>query len=301
LFEDFAKEEFLPWSKVEHSTGHHNQLRIILNAHLIPYFRGLHLHEITPKQIEDYKRLRVGKANRATVNREIFCLKKLFREAVEWYKTDVNPSAGIKTLKEAPKTPRLLEEEEVSRLLAACYQEPCPVNLYALVCCMVFAGLRKAEVFNLRWDGIDLKREELIVRSRPEWHTKNYENRTIPMNGILIDALRKAPCRSGCSLVFPNPEGTAYKNTHYIKAALDRAAAEAGIEDGVTFHQLRHSFCSHAQMQGIDARTVQRWMGHKDLRTTLRYSHVSADHEKAAIKRLRYGYGHNMDTKTEIQ
>jgi integrase len=251
LFETFALEEFLPWSEAEHAAGHHHQQRIILRAHLAPYFEGMHLHEITPKRIEDYKGIRVKKANRATVNREVFCLKKLLRKAVEWGKLEENPAAGIKSFKETPQAPRLLEVEEVARLQEACRQEPCPVDLYALVCCIVYAGLRKAEVFNLRWDGIDWKREELTVQSRPEWHTKNYQSRTIPMSEMLAEALRCAPRRLGCPLVFPTPEGTTYKNTHYIEAALDRAAVRAGIEGGVTFHQLRHTFCSHAQMQGV--------------------------------------------------
>jgi len=51
---------------------------------------------------------------------------------------------------------------------------------------------------------------------------------------------------------------------------------------------LPHAFCSHALMQGIDPRTVQKWMGHRDLKTTLRYAHVSPDHEKTAIQRLTY-------------
>ena len=41
-------------------------------------------------------------------------------------------------------------------------------------------------------------------------------------------------------------------------------------------------------MSGVDPRTVQKWMGHRDLKTTLRYAHVSPDHEKAAIERLGY-------------
>ena len=73
-------------------------------------------------------------------------LKTLFRQAVERGKLDANPTKGIKLFKEMPKTPRLLEIEEVGRLLEVCRDEPCPVDLYALVCCMVFAGLRKAEV-----------------------------------------------------------------------------------------------------------------------------------------------------------
>ena len=64
-------------------------------------------------------------------------------------------------------------------------------------------------------------------------------------------------------------------------------------------HQLRHAFCSHTLLQGIDPRTVQKWVGHKDLKTTLGYAHVSPDHEKAAIQQLRYDHGHHMDTKTQ--
>ena len=84
-----------------------------------------------------------------------------------------------------------------------------------------------------------------------------------------------------------------------VKSALRSAARRAGIADGVGMHQLRRAFCSHGLMQGVDPRTMQKWMGHKDLATTLRYAHVSADHEKAAIERLRYDYGHQVVTKAE--
>ena len=95
---------------------------------------------------------------------------------------------------------------------------------------------------------------------------------------------------------FCNKDGHPLKN---VRTALNYAAKRAGIEDAVKMHQLRHAFCSHALMQGIDPRTVQKWMGHKDLNTTLGYAHVSPDHEKAAIQQLRYDHGHHMDTKTE--
>ena len=54
-------------------------------------------------------------------------------------------------------------------------------------------------------------------------------------------------------------------------------------------------------MSGIGARTVQRWMGHRSLTTTDKYAHVSPDHEKAAIQRLRYESGHQVGTGTDSQ
>ena len=116
------------------------------------------------------------------------------------------------------------------------------------------------------------------------------------MNNVLLEALKRHPRRLGTPYVFTNEEGKPYDN---IRTALRGAAQRAGIEDGVNLHQLRHAFCSYALMQGIDARTVQKWMGHRDLATTLRYAHVSPDHEKTAIQRLSYQHGHYMDTKKE--
>jgi integrase/recombinase XerD len=98
--------------------------------------------------------------------------------------------------------------------------------------------------------------------------------------------------------VFANPEGKAYND---VRKSLGKAAMRTGIQDKVGLHQLRHAFCSHALMSGIDAITVQRWMGHKSLTTTLKYAHVSPDHEKDAIQRLRYESRHQVDTGTDSQ
>ena len=98
--------------------------------------------------------------------------------------------------------------------------------------------------------------------------------------------------------VFVNLRGQLYND---VRKPLSKAALRAGIEGNVNLHQLRHAFCSHALMSGIDARTVQRWMGHKNLITTMRYAHVSPDHEKAAIQRLRYESRHQVGTGTDSQ
>lgn len=116
------------------------------------------------------------------------------------------------------------------------------------------------------------------------------------MNDTLVEALRRHPRHLNSPYMFCNQDGQPYKD---IRTAIKNAAKQAGISDSVKMHQLRHAFCSHALMQGIDPRTVQKWMGHKDLKTTLRYAHVSPDHEKEAIQRLRYKNGHYMDTKAE--
>jgi site-specific recombinase XerD len=228
--------------------------------------------------------------NVATVNREICCLKTIFRKVVEWGKATENPTSNVKTAKETPEAPRLLESEEIVHLM-----EELPDHLKALGACIVYAGLRRSEVFYLLWKDINWKTGEISVVSRQEHHTKNYETRRIPMSDTLIKALKRHPRHLGSPYVFCNREGQTYNN---VRKSLNKAAKQADIEDGISMHQLRHAFCSHALMQGIDPRTVQKWMGHKDMKTTLRYAHVSPDHEKAAIQKLRYEKWTPMDTKT---
>ena len=272
-----------------------------VRAQLVPYFKGRSLHEITPKRVEDYVtqrrrgRYRCGHQTRpvkdATVNRDIACLKVLFRKAREWGMLDESPATGLKTRKEIPNPPRLLEPDEIARLI-----EEMPDHLTALVACAVYSGLRREELFHLRWE--DVKRGELNVVSRQDHPTKNRESRRIPLCEPLSEALGRHPRRLGCPYVFANPEGKAYND---VRKSLDKAALRAGIQDKVGLHQLRHAFCSHALMSGIDARTVQRWMGHKSLTTTMKYAHVSPDHEKAAIQRLRYESRHQVGTGTDSQ
>ncbi|MBT4500547.1 MAG: tyrosine-type recombinase/integrase [Gemmatimonadetes bacterium] len=79
----------------------------------------------------------------------------------------------------------------------------------------------------------------------------------------------------------------------------NNAADRAKVEGPIKLHQLRHAFCSHALMQGIDPRTVQKWMGHKDLKTTLRYAHVSPDHERSPIQKLQFKKWTPMVTRGE--
>ena len=264
------------------------------------------LSEITTKDVENYKlarrrsRYRHGKketcVSEATVNRELCALKVIFRLAKQYGLIEFGPANGVKAYKEQPESPRLLDASEISALL-----REVPNHLKALVACIVYAGLRRSEVFRLRWDDIDWKAGEITVASRRGAHTKNYASRTIPMNDALVDYLqRHSPVLVRISghmtkspYVFSRPNGKPYTD---VRDSLRAAAHRAGIEGDVKLQLLRHCFCSHSLMQGADPRSLQRWMGHRDLRTTMGYSHTSPDHEKAAMQRLRYDHGHNTVT-----
>ena len=88
----------------------------------------------------------------ATINRELCCIKVLLRKAVEWGQLDISPARGIRAFREKPVPPRLLEREEVAQLL-----DQTPGHLKALVACAVYVGLRREELFHLRWEDVHWK------------------------------------------------------------------------------------------------------------------------------------------------
>jgi len=82
--------------------------------------------------------------------------------------------------------------------------------------------------------------------------------------------------------VFSNRDGHPFKD---IKKGFSSDLKRAGIKD-FRFHDLRHTFGSHLVMQGVGLRTVQQLMGHKEIRMTMHYSHLSPEYVQKAVKRL---------------
>ena len=70
-----------------------------------------------------------------------------------------------------------------------------------------------------------------------------------------------------------------------VTMAFRRACQRARIPD-CRFHDLRHTFGSHLAMEGFNLRTIQQLLGHRDLRMTMRYAHLSAEHLQQAVNRL---------------
>ena len=99
------------------------------------------------------------------------------------------------------------------------------------------------------------------------------------MNDTLLETLRRLPAHLDSDFLFPNVPPLA------VTLAFRRAIERARITD-FRLHDLRHSFVSHLTMAGASLRSVQTLLGHKDLRMTERYTHLSPEHLQGAVKAL---------------
>jgi integrase len=290
LFEEYAKE-YLKYSKANKAPSTYRRDEVSLNPNLIPVFKGVYLYEITPEMVEQYKAARLSDVEPATVNREIACLRNLFNKAVAWRYVRRNPVHGVKMLKEPPGRIRYLESAEITALLKAIDTLPRKSGAYLkpIVVMALNTGMRKAEILNLKWSAVDLNARKITILK-----SKNNEVRTVPVNDTLFEALNKLYKASETRYVFAHSDGDAFRN---VRRSFDRALKLAKIQDFV-FHDLRHTFASHLVMSGCNLRTVQQLMGHKDIKMTMRYSHLSKEHLQDAVSKLDLvwtPYGHQAN------
>ncbi|MCB9756973.1 MAG: site-specific integrase [Candidatus Omnitrophica bacterium] len=275
-FEDFAQEYLNIHSKQHKKSWVTDSYHI---ADLKRFLGGKFLYTITAKDIEDFKiaRLKEGVAT-STVNRQMGTLRGMFNKAIAWGKLQVNPMRSVQFLKEAQGRLRFLEQEEIIKLLAHCNKKLRPIVVVAL-----FTGMRRGEIFSLKWHDIDFKRNNITLLD-----TKNGDKRELPMNEQVKTALIRVRKNPESPFVFCNEAG---EPLHDIRKSFSTVLAKSGITS-FHFHDLRHTFASQLVMSGVDINTVRELLGHKDITMTLRYSHLAPSHKQRAVDIL----GKKVDT-----
>ncbi len=284
FFETFSKQ-YLDYSKVNKSVATYERSERLSVKQLVLAFGDNYLYDITPEMIEKFKAMRLETISPASVNRELACLKYMYTKAIEWKFVKTNPVKKVKLLKEPPGRLRYLKAEEVSALLNECADHIKPIVIIALN-----TGMRKNEILSLSWREVDLKNRKITVIN-----TKNNETRVIPINNTLFETLSNISRTDDKEYVFYGKNGYPVGD---IKKGFNSALERAKISD-FRFHDLRHTFGSQMVMQRVDIKTVQQLMGHKTIKMTMRYSHLSPEYVNEAINRLDLAwtlYGHQTKT-----
>jgi site-specific recombinase XerD len=171
--------------------------------------------------------------------------------------------------KDAERLTPVLARADIERLLRALR-----VPKYRVFFTLMYAtGLRLREACLLETRDIDAERRVIHVRKG-----KGGRERLVMLGGRLLAVLRNYWRfeRPPAPWLFASSKGTSL-NAEVARNALKRAAAEVGFGVPVTPRLLRHSFATHLLEAGTDIRVIQVLLGHRSIRTTARYAHVSAD------------------------
>lgn len=165
--------------------------------------------------------------------------------------------------------PEVYEREEMNKFFAVCDDEERIWFEFFLM-----TGMRDQEVMHCEWADINVTRGAVTVRYKKEYgfSPKNYKGREIPIPNKLTQALKdwkKSRASASCSLLFPTSGCRPKMNfLDDCKAIATRAKLNP---DDFWLHKFRATFATWALWAGVDLRTVQQWMGHTDMESTMRY------------------------------
>lgn len=241
---------------------------------------GTTWQDVRPDHIDAYvARLTAGGYTPSTAARKIAAMKTLFhwmgqeRDGRPRMITD-DPTMHLRSPKVQKRTPRVLTEEEVSRLFEAASHMPPPRSLRdrALLEVIYSTGMRVSEAISLTLGDIDF--DAMAVRCAGRGTRQRVAPLTLNAMNALRDYLDRARAdmmgSATTDFVFLNPLGT--KLTRQAVWQLTRSlAAHAGIDGELTPHTLRHSRAAHMLNSGEDIKRVQEWLGHANLATTQMY------------------------------
>jgi integron integrase len=269
-------------------------------------FAGMrHPAEVDPGEVSRFlvSLANAGAVAASTQNQALHALQFLYERVLG--RPFTHP-VGLLRAKEPVRLPVVLTQSEVKAVLAALRGVP---QLVAMV--LYGSGMRLLEALTLRVKDIDFGRGEIVVRRgkggrdrvtilpvsvQPplRTHLRRVERQhqidleegagAVELPGAFREKVPSASRAWPWQWVFPATrryvdQATGEQRRHHlhdtgIQKAVTRAVRDAGIPKRATCHTFRHSFATHLLEAGYDIRTVQELLGHRDVRTTMIYTHV---------------------------
>ncbi|MCD6163784.1 MAG: site-specific integrase [candidate division Zixibacteria bacterium] len=222
-----------------------------------------------------------------TVNYEIGVLRSAFIWAYDREHIAFVPTKKVKKLKPKPTNKTKILTPKECKLLLKTAKSLAKTDKRMKVYFNAFqfilnTGLRSGELCNLMWNNVDFETGLIKIQEKPGWSPKTYA-REFYLNETSQKLLKSLPDREG--YIFKDISGNKLDNDH-LRSALIKIAKATGLNDFTRVHNLRHTFNSLMQMNGVDIATMGKILGHKDIETTMIYTHQTGDHLKKCINQI---------------
>lgn len=186
-----------------------------------------------------------------------------------YYKVEFGKDIGLNVAlrpRGEHKLPNVLSTDDVKRILQSFDNEKHRTIFYLIHS----GGLRISEAVNMRLNDIDSKRNMIRIRN-----AKGGKDREVPLSKKLLEQLRTYYIGyKPQEWLFEGQFGGQY-TARSIQALFRQAIKRTFIRKKATVHTLRHSYATHLLENGTDIRIIQELLGHKSLKTTEIYTHVS--------------------------
>ncbi len=276
----------------------------LIVGYIIPALGNLQLQKLTPQHVQSFytKKLKEGLSAK-TVHSIHGVLHNAIDNAVRWRLVPKNVTDLVTPPRLEKHEVQSLTLEQARTLLAAARGH----RLDMLLTLALTTGMRRGELLALRWSDIDLESGLLQVRRTVDFiarygyvegEPKTARSRRKIVLPAFVVAMLKQHRKNQLEqrlkvgddwqdrdLVICGLEGN-YLNPRYLLKLFDKLLVEAGLSH-MRFHDLRHSVVTLLLGMGVDPRTIQVFVGHEDITTTLRiYSHVLPSMQQGVADKL---------------
>lgn len=171
--------------------------------------------------------------------------------------------------KKQQQNPHFFNQDEITRII----KQTKNIKHKTMLMLAYGTGMRVSEVTKLKIWQIDSKRMQIIVEQ-----AKGKKDRVAALSPVLLVMLREyfityKPKKEG--YLFCGQDSNEPYSTRSLQLVLQAAKQRAGILKPGSVHALRHSFATHLLDKGTDVTMIMKLLGHNDIKTTLRYLHVT--------------------------
>lgn len=271
----FVEAEYWPTIQAGLSPKWQKHTRYLLDI-LIQDLGEYELDQLPPRVVDAFWiRLKLKYRTPVTPNKVIVRAKHLFKTAIRWKHLTENPFSGIKLEKEKVPPFQPLTDAQHDMLI----EQACPSLQWYLVFAR-YTGGRRSSIAKLEerdckvWmDGTE-KRATLTFRD-----TKNGEDYTIPAHPKLIPWIERGLTGNPTRPLLPQ-----YRELHTITSLFRRLRKRHGIKQPFRYHDYRHNVGSRLAEAGHDVKVRMQLLGHKDVRSSIRYTHASMETMEKAMK-----------------
>ncbi len=247
----------------------------------------------------------IGKSKPVMANRVRAMLSKLFELAELWGARPLNsnPVRHVERYRER-KRHRDLSEIELRRLATALAEveakPPCAIDAIRF---LLFTGMRRGEVLELRWSEVDLDRGFLRLGDSKSGQ------KVVRLNSAAEEILERLKPEEGKSRVYVF-ESAQHPKDHIteweLRVAWEAVRAKAQLNDlvdvpSMRLHDLRHNFASWGASQSLSLLQIGALLGHKSPRTTARYADLAADAAHAAAETVGHRITEAMESTGETE
>jgi integrase/recombinase XerC len=242
-------------------------------ARHIQHWQQLDIHQVRAFVAQLHREGLHGRS----IARLLSSLRSLFRYLLREELVTHNPAEGVSAPKVKRSLPKVLDADQVNRLLEINGKDSLSIRDRAIMELMYSSGLRLSELVGLDLKDVDYA--DALVRVTG----KGSKTRVLPVGRLAIQALmvwlgqRERLARPDETALFVSRNGSRLSGRG-IEQRMRQWGVKQGLDARVHPHRLRHSFASHLLESSGDLRAVQELLGHADIGTTQIYTHLDFQH-----------------------